>query len=522
MALAIAARTSSLEGWRRAVVALGAGAVSSLAMPPLGAWPLLFATLPVLVWLMDGVAGARLRVRFALGWLFGFGYFIGAFHWIAFAFLVEAETYLWMMPFAVGGLAAGMAIYWGLAVAAASALWRSGIARIVWLAVCLAAAEWLRGHLLTGFPWAAPGLAAMEMGGLAQAASLIGMTGLTFLTVLWTALPALAADRMASRRDIAAAAAIFALLPLAWLWGEWRLAGTSPADVAGVKLRIVQPSVPQNEKWREGNVRAIFEKLMELSVGDGVTHVIWPESAVPALIEDSEGARQRIAGLLAGRATLIMGALRREGRGPDAKVFNSVLVFDGRADIVARYDKWRLVPGGEFLPFETILEPLGFRRVVTIPGSFVAGPGPRTFAIPGAPRAAFLICYEAIFPHRLVDADHRPDWLINVTNDGWFGRSTGPWQHLAQARMRAIEQGLPVIRSANTGVSAVIDAYGRLRYHLLVDAVGAIDSPLPASIGATLYARFGDWMLACLLFLGSAPMLVQLAAAKPTTNRNRR
>ena len=521
MALPFADRARRLAGWRRGLVAWISGAVAALAMPPLGAWPLLFIAFPVFVLLLDGAAGARLRTRFVLGWLFGFGYFIVAFHWIAFAFLVEAETYLWMMPFAVGGLAAGMAVYWGLASAAATSLWSGGLARIVWFAACLAAAEWLRGHLLTGFPWAAPGLAAMSMGGLAQTASLIGMTGLTFVIALWAALPALLLRRP-SRSEIAAALLLLALLPAGWLWGDWRLAHASNEDVAGVKLRIVQPNIPQNEKWREGNARAIFEKLVALSAGPPATHIVWPESALPFLVEESEGARTRIAEMLGGGAALIMGALRREGRGPDANIFNSILVFAGDADVVARYDKWRLVPGGEFLPFASVLEPLGFRKVVTIPGSFVAGPGPRTLDVPGAPSAGFLVCYEAIFPHRLLDPERRPAWIVNVTNDGWFGRSTGPWQHLMQTRMRAIEQGIPIVRSANTGISAVIDAYGRLQVSLPLDTAAAIESPLPAAIAPTPYARFGDGALALLLLLGAVLNLVQLAAAKRGGEPNRR
>jgi apolipoprotein N-acyltransferase len=522
MAASFAAKTSELSSWRRALVAWCAGAIAALAMPPLGMWPLLFVTFPVFLWLLDGAATASPRARFALGWLFGFGYFIVAFHWIAFAFLVDAETYLWMMPFAVGGLAGGMAIYWGLAALAATALWPRDVVRIIWLAACLAFAEWLRGHLLTGFPWAAPGLAAMGMGGLAQTASLIGMTGLTFLIALWATLPALVADMQRSRGETIAAMVIAVLLPLAWMWGEWRLDHASSADVAGVKLKIVQPDIPQDEKWREGNARAIFEKLMSLSMEDGITHVIWPESAVPFLVEESEGARTRIAEMLAGKGTLIMGALRREGRGSDANIFNSILVFDGQANVTAHYDKWRLVPGGEFLPFETVLEPLGFRKVVTVPGSFAAGPGPRTFAIPNAPDAGFLVCYEAIFPHQLVDPDRRPDWIINVTNDGWFGRSTGPWQHLAQARMRAIEQGLPIVRAANTGISAVIDAYGRLRSSLPLDTAATIVAPLPVSLAPTLYARFGDWFAAAFMLFGVLLNLVQLAAAKRAGERYRR
>ncbi|CAN5373283.1 apolipoprotein N-acyltransferase [soil metagenome] len=500
--IALAGRIGALAGWRRYGLALLAGAAAGLSMPPFDLWPLLFIACPVFFWLGEGTE--TWRRAFLLGWCFGLGYFIVCLYWIGEAFLVDAATYLWMMPFMVGGLAGGMALYWGFAAAAAHLIpWR-GISRLLLLVVALSAAEWLRGRLFTGFPWAAPGLAAIGMGPLAQAAALVGMTGLTVLILLWSFLPALLGLHR-SRGAMIVAAALFATLPALAVWGEMRLAGAGGETVPGVRLRIVQPNIPQNEKWRDGNARAIFEKLIALSNSTtleqpqgiaGVTHLIWPESSVPFFIEDSAGARDGLAALLPDGTALIMGALRHD----DAHVFNSVLVFNGRADVVARYDKWRLVPGGEFLPFEWLLEPLGFRKVVTVPGSFAAGPGPLTLAIPGAPPAGILICYEAIFPDRLIDAAHRPGWLINVTNDGWFGQSSGPYQHLAQARIRAIEQGLPMARAANTGISAIVDSLGHIRASLPLGQEGVLDGALPVISNAySLYAAYGDGLFALLI-----------------------
>jgi apolipoprotein N-acyltransferase len=211
---------------------------------------------------------------------------------------------------------------------------------------------------------------------------------------------------------------------------------------------------------------------------------------------------RELAELLPSRTVLVMGALRRDAPGAgERKVYNSVLAFDGDASLVAHYDKWRLVPGGEFLPFESILEPLGFRKVVTVPGSFAAGPGPRNIMLPGLAPAGVLICYEAIFPHDLIDQKERPSFLINVTNDGWFGRSSGPYQHLAQARLRTIEQGLPLIRAANTGISAIIDSYGRTGQSLALGTEGVLDGQLPQSLPPTVYALAGDTMLAGLIIL---------------------
>jgi apolipoprotein N-acyltransferase len=303
---------------------------------------------------------------------------------------------------------------------------------------------------------------------------------------------------------------IIATLPLCWGWGSYRLQHGAVANVEGVNIRIVQPNISQSDKWRDENARAIFDQLLEMSARQSlndkpITHIVWPESAVPFLIDESDSSRAEVAKLLGGTRTLVTGALRREvsisGDGESDKVYNSVLTFDGFGNVVAQYDKWRLVPGGEFLPFEWLLEPLGFRKVVLVPGSFAAGLGPVSLAIPGAPPAGFSICYEAIFPDHFVDPQKRPGWLINVTNDGWFGNSTGPYQHLAQARLRAIEQGLPLVRSANTGISAVIDPYGRTLSSLSLGQEGVIDSSLPQSLPPTFFATYGQLLFFFALLL---------------------
>lgn len=504
----IAENVSMLSGWRRAALLLIAGALAGLAMPPFDFWPLLFLAFPVLVWALAGISGKR---AFATGWLFGLGYFAVCFYWIGIAFLVDAATYLWMMPFMVGALAGGMALYWGLAALATVLARQQGLGRIIVLAISLGIAEWLRGHLLTGFPWTAPGLAATGMGGLAQAASLIGMTGLSLLIVLWSALPSLFGLASLRRREVIGAMLLFAVLPALWLWGAYRLAGADDKPVEGVRLRIVQPNIAQDDKWRGDNARAIFDKMKRMS-GEATAGrpggladtsvVIWPESSVSFFMDESVQGLAELADMLPPGTSLVMGALRRDAEGAgERRVYNSVLGFDGEANIVGRYDKWRLVPGGEFLPFESILEPLGFRKVVTVPGSFTSGPGPRNISLPGLPPASVLICYEAIFPHDLVDPAQRPSWIINVTNDGWFGQSSGPYQHLAQARLRSIEQGLPLARAANTGISAIIDAYGRIEGSLALGSEGVLDGRLPASLPSTLYARVGDYGLAVLALL---------------------
>ncbi len=490
-----------MAGWRGALVVYVLGALSALAMPPTHMWWLLFVTVPL--FLLRFGAVTTFAAAFREGWLFGFGYFCVALHWIGFAFLVDAKTYLWMMPFAVGGLAAVMAIYWGLATAAAHALKRYGF--VAWLSfpMMLAIAEWLRGHLMTGFPWAVPGLAADGMGAVVQVASVIGMTGLTLTVLLWAcSLVPLITD--CSWRHRAIALLLLMTLPACWVWGWQRVNAKPVAFVDGVTLRLVQPDLSQDDKWRSDNSARIFEDLVAQSVAPStahgaVTHIIWPESAVPFLLDESEGAKAVLRRSLQAGQVLMTGAIRRAKRDVSADHFTSVLVFNDQVNVIGTYDKWRLVPGGEFLPFAWLLEPLGFQRLVTLPGGFAAGDGAKTVDIPGAGRAAMMICYEAIFPQGSIDFRTRPSWIINVTNDGWFGVSTGPYQHLAQARLRAIEQGLPLARAANTGISAVFDAYGEVQDMLPLGVRGVVDTRLPVAAELTVYGRFGDYLLLILL-----------------------
>lgn len=499
-----------LKGWRRGTLVMLAGMVAALAMPPLDFWPLLFVSVPVALSTLEGI-DRRFRLQsFLLGWCFGFGYFIVALHWIGFAFLVDKEDYLWMMPFAVGGLAAAMAVYWGLAFLTVTLGGLKRFPAALVFAASLALFDYFRGILFMGFPWAAPGLAADGMGAVAQTAALWGMPGLTVLILLWPAVWPFVFDRHSPRLHWLTALVIVATLPLCWAWGSYRLQNGAVANVEGVILRIVQPNISQNDKWRSENESAIFAQLLEMSGqaspdGKPVSHFIWPETAVPFLIDESDSARAEVAQLLDGTRTLVTGTLRRElsitSEGEVENVYNSILTFDGFGNVVAQYDKWRLVPGGEFLPFEWLLEPLGFRRIVTVPGSFAAGGGPLSLAIPGAPSAGFSICYEAIFPDHFVDPLKRPGWLINVTNDGWFGNSTGPYQHLAQARLRAIEQGLPMVRAANTGISAVIDPYGRTLSSLPLNQEGILDSALPQSLPPTFFASYGQLLFFFALLL---------------------
>lgn len=472
------------------------GAAGALAMPPFDQWWILAPVFSLFIWAEAGRNSQRSLARFASGWFLGFGYFLAVLQWVGNAFFVDAQHDLWMMPFAVGGLSALLAVFWGLANLASFRLQRMGLAAFWTWPLCLGLAEYARGHVLTGFPWAVPGLAVDGMGGVAQAASLIGMNGLTFLVLAWALVPSVFILRL--RNLFGPALVILALLPALWIWGDWRVAHTPQEFVPDVTVRLVQPNVPQNEKWREGNAPKIWNKLLELTKqppagGKTPTHVIWPESSVPFLLNESSEAKDALAEALGGSKVLLVGAVRRQpnvATGSD-DYFTSVEIYNPTATLVGTYDKWHLVPGGEFLPLAWLLEPLGLRRLVSLPESFAAGAGPLALNVPGAGVVAPSICYEAIFPEAFSNLSPRPDWFVNVTNDGWFGDSAGPHQHLAQLRLRAIEQGLPVARAANTGISAMIDPVGRYVIHSEINVMSVFDVPLPRAAPPTVFARWG-------------------------------
>jgi apolipoprotein N-acyltransferase len=400
-------------------------------------------------------------------------------------------------------------------------LWAPGFARILALAGTWTACEWLRGHLFTGFPWNGLGYAFAGSDILAQSASLWGVYGLGFAVVLITAAPATLADdhpleRQTATRRWAGPAVMFATVSALAAYGYLRLADAQLVAVDGVRVRIVQPNVPQAEKWLPDNQNRIFARFLELSnqatspetMGiDDVTHLIWPESALPFLLASRPDALAAIAALLPDGTQLVTGALRRgDASAPTGRphVFNSILVIDSQGQVIATYDKEHLVPFGEYLPFESVLAPLGLRKLVTLPLGFEAGPGRKTIADAAGPRFSPLICYEVIFPGAVADAAERPGWLLNVTNDAWFGSSIGPHQHFQQARMRAIEEGLPLARAANTGISAVVDPYGRVLKSLALGTSGVLDSRLPSALPPTLYVRFRDLPVLVLVLIALA------------------
>jgi apolipoprotein N-acyltransferase len=495
-------------GWRRAAIAFVAGALSALAMAPFNAWPVLFLTFPVMVWLIDGAGAGRLRglpAAAMAGWWFGLGYFVPGLYWIGYAFLVDAPTFAWLMPFAVLGLPAYLALFTAFGFALARLIWTRDASRVIALAASLTLSEWLRGHVLTGFPWNALGYALTEPLALAQTASLIGLWGLTFLSVAIFASPAVLVDgRSRGRKPWMAPAMALLLLLAMGIFGAVRLTLQPTTTVADVKLRIMQPNLQQDVRFNYAAKAEVMQKYLTLSdraSGPQSTGVrdagilIWPESAFPFFLTREADAMAQIADLLPKGTTLITGSVRAPDLPPGTKItraYNSIYAIDHDGSVLSIYDKLHLVPFGEYLPFQDWMEKLGFVQLTKVQGGFIPGVRRRTMEMPNAPRALPLICYEAIFPGDVVERDDRPGWIVNLTNDGWFGTSTGPYQHLQQARLRAIEEGLPVVRAANTGISAVIDPLGRIVARLGLGVEGVLDSGLPSAIPPTIYARTGN------------------------------
>ena len=510
----LAGWTSALVGWRRHGFAALLGVLAAAALPPVDMTPLLAVAFSGLVWLAADLA--RRRDAFAVGWSFGFGFFLAGFYWIALALLVDIATYWWLLPLAIVALPVFFGIFSGLALLAYDWIGARGVGRACALGLCWTATEWLRGHILTGFPWNLVGYAWSGgfpgAGTVLQTTAATGIYGLSLLTVIAAALPASLGDPAFGaarrwRRFVPAGAALLLLATLAAA-GAVRLAGDSGAMVPGIRLRLVQPSIAQNLKWDAQERERNFQRLLALSAApasEPITDVIWPEAAATFFLNREPARRAAIATVVPRGGLLLTGALRTEPAPERAlHAWNSLVALDDSGAIRGNYDKFHLVPFGEYMPLRSLIP---IPAIANDGVDFAAGPGPRTLDLPGLPPVGALICYEVIFPGEVTDPAHRPAWLLNVTNDAWYGFSSGPFQHFAIARVRAIEEGLPLVRAANNGISGVFDAYGRVVKRLGLDDIGVVDSGLPVGLPAPLYARDGDWLLLVLMLAASLPLL---------------
>ena len=512
------------------VVLLAGGALAALALPPFDLPFMLLPMMMLAVWMLDQLHARplsvlqKIRRGFVCGWVLGFGYFTAGLWWLAYAFLVEPDQFALLIPLGIFGLPAVLAVFTGLACMLSLLLWSHHATRILTLAAIMGLCEVLRGLVLTGLPWNSFGLALAAVPAWAQTAALVGQPGLTVLAVFCAAAPATLFDAPSKRPakwrvQWQASLAALCILGTMTLGGQLRLMLNATTFVEHVRLRVLQPNIPQDAKFTPAHRDEIMRIYLSLTAGGlgpeksgmrGVSHVIWPESAFPFLVARDGVALQQIAALLSPDAVLITGAVRDERLATPLAVrryFNSAMAVTAKGHIVATTDKVHLVPFGEYLPFSDVLGRLGLRQFVPAPGIFTAADHYAFLAVPGLDKVQALICYESIFPAAVTTADHRPSVFVNLTNDAWFGVSPGPYQHFAQARLRSIEEGVPLVRSANGGLSAVVDPYGRVIAGMRLGESGAFTSPLPQPIAPPVFALAGFVAPLFLIILFLVPAL---------------
>ncbi|MDF1791754.1 MAG: apolipoprotein N-acyltransferase [Thalassobaculaceae bacterium] len=491
--------------WAVPLAALLAGAATALSLAPLHLLPFAFGHAVLLGVVAEAGSTRSAAVR---AWFWALGYHVAGLHWIANAMLVNAGEHAWLIPFANLGLPACLALFAAVAGALAHRLFRAGWPLWLGFSALYTGGEWVRGHALTGFPWNLPSATVDGWLALLQPASLVGAYGLSLLVLLVTTAPALWWRGAAPRRVQIIVSALACLLFVAMAGGGAVRVAAIPeitaegGAVPGVVIRVVQGNVPQRDKWNPGLKPEHLRRYMSLSdaarpadirapglaPGAVPTVVTWPETAVAHLVGDSRELEEVLSAAAPPEGTLMFGAPRVARVGRMTSIYNSVFAIGPGAKVAWTFDKAHLVPFGEYVPLRDVL-PL--TAIVQSRGDFTPGPGPRTLELAGAPPVSLLICYEAIFPDGAVDPTARPGWLLNATNDAWFGRWSGPYQHLAIARLRAIEQGLPMVRAANTGVSTVIDAAGRIVASIPMGMTASMDSPLPSAAPPTPFGIIG-------------------------------
>ena len=474
----MAAQIPLMPRGRRVLLLLLIGALAALGQAPVGAWPVTLLALAVVFGLFRMTDGWRQAAW--LGWLIGTGYFLLALNWIVEPFLVDVARHGWMAPFALMALGAGLALFWALGL---------GVGRVMGGGLPgfiggMGLAELVRGFVFTGFPWAQPGHVLIDTP-LLHWAAWLGAPGLLTLVLLASAL----IWRVATARHVPSVLGLLALLAL-WPLGAWRTPEAGAAPEAPT-VRLVQPNAPQHEKWDPDKIQMFYERQLRFSAaGEGARPdlIVWPETAVPVVLNRAGPTLETIS-RVAGGVPVVLGIQRFDG----PRLYNSLAYVEAGGTVTAAYDKHHLVPFGEYMPFGDLLAQWGIHGLASNAGQgYSAGPGARVIDLGALGRALPLICYEGVFSRDLRAAPERADFLLLITNDAWFGRISGPYQHLAQARLRSAEMGLPMIRVANTGVSAMIDAAGRVTARIPMGEAGWRDAPLPPPLPPTLYARLGD------------------------------
>ncbi|MCP4207380.1 MAG: apolipoprotein N-acyltransferase [Shimia sp.] len=463
------------------------GAVAALGHPPFDLWFLtLLGFAAAFYQLMRVDAG---RLAFVLGLGFGIGYFVLSLNWIVEPFFVDPWRHGWMAPFAITFLAAGLGLFFAVAFWSAKRLSVAGGAVVLTLTL----AEVIRAYLFTGFPWAMPSYVLIDQG-VAQGAAIVGPHGLNllFFVVAWSLAWAVFSGE---RRDVWSVAALAMIAGLAV-----PVASPSPSiSEERPVVRLIQPNAPQHQKWDPQYAGLFFERMVKFTrTGEERPDlIVWPETAVPVWLHNAANTLGIISGA-AGDVPVVLGINRAEGR----RIFNAAILMDSEGQVAETYDKHHLVPFGEYIPFGDWLSKIGIQGLASRDGGgFSRGAGADVLDLGALGKALVLICYEAVFPQDVRAAPERPAFILHLTNDAWFGNFSGPYQHLVQAQMRAIESGLPVLRAANTGISAVIDSQGRVLDALPLNTEGFLDVALPEASPKTLYAKGGDLPLVLVVVL---------------------
>lgn len=498
-------------GLAKGALALAAGGASVAGFAPWHLWPVAAVAILVLVWLLDDARNAKSRfwAGFWRAYAFAFAGFLAGLNWIGAAFFVDAEKFAALAIPAVVALPAALAVFWGVAGGLYARLAPAGPRRTLLIAGLLTLAEMARAHLFTGFPWNLAGYVWPAGGAVSQSAALIGAYGLTGLTLLAFAAPA--ALWAQGGRWLRVGVGVGGPLMLAGLaaWGAMRLEAARPVGSDRPIVAVMDAGFTQAEMWRREareEVPARYLALLEDPRAADAAIVVWPEGAMPFLLLEEEEVLAAIGARLGDRL-LAVGAPRRDFRGGAGRVYHNALAVIGTDPrglaLRGLYDKHHLVPFGEYVPLGALFDALGLRSLVSYGVDFTPGPAAATLSLPGLPVAGPLICYEAIFPGFHRAAAQRPQWLLNVSVDGWFGDGAGPHQHFNQARYRAIEEGVPLVRSASAGPSAIVDPYGRSVAEM-PRGPGVVRAPLPEALGPTLFARGGEsavWLLMALFVL---------------------
>ena len=498
----LADRIGALQRWRRWLFLVSIGAFATLALPPVNFLPAVILSGVGLVWCMAFGPEGKWS-GFAAGWTFSFGYFVFGLYWVGNALLVFADQHAWMLPFAALGLPAFLAIFGGLAGVAISFA-RGPLATPIAVTAAFGAADWLRGHILTGLPWNLFGHAWSGIDPLLQSASLYGVYGMGIVVLLTATLPGGLVSPVRWQRLVAILIPIV-ILGTHWAVGAYRLSGVKADADSGLGIRLVQANIPQREKWalryRARNIAAHLRLSVE-NRPPWIQHVIWPEMAATLYLERDAKSREVLSRVVPPGGLLVTGAPRRN---PEGGAYNAILALDETGRISGHYNKAHLVPFGEYVPLASVL-PL--EKITLGASGYTPGPGVRTLRLPGLPPVSLLVCYEIIFPAKVVDASDRPEVIINLTNDAWYGVTSGPHQHFANARLRAVEEGIPVVRAAYTGISGVVDSYGQVRGVIPLAEAGYLDFRLPRpSQHLSFYSRLGDS-----IFFGTLVVLVLAAA----------